>query len=167
MLLLFFLIYFFIFPTYAQVYHVLDFNATGDGIADDTMAIRSAMQAAERSQGGRVVFDEKYRFLTGAFNATSNVIIDVRGTILATNASDGFHYPVIEPCPWIGGGVDGNNEAEDNITISGSLERQPFIFVYNATNVTLTGGGVVDGQGQPWWACSWNLTQPPCNNISR
>uniref|UniRef100_A0A914CWI1 Uncharacterized protein n=1 Tax=Acrobeloides nanus TaxID=290746 RepID=A0A914CWI1_9BILA len=97
------------------------------------------MAAATNSNGGRVIFDANYVFLTGAFNVTSNIILDVRGTILASNTSDEFTYPIIPPLPWIGSGVDGNNEAENNVSIS-SNERQPFIHVYNATNVTLTGG---------------------------
>jgi polygalacturonase len=84
----------------AQVYNVRDFNATGDGITDDTNAIRAALAAAENTMGGRVIFNSGYTFLTGAINVTSNVILDVRGTILASQESDQFHYPLIAPLPW-------------------------------------------------------------------
>uniref|UniRef100_A0A914CSI2 Pectate lyase superfamily protein domain-containing protein n=1 Tax=Acrobeloides nanus TaxID=290746 RepID=A0A914CSI2_9BILA len=146
----------------SQVYNVRDFNATGDGKTDDTSAIRAALAAADNSNGGRVIFDCGLTFLTGAINVTSNVILDLCGTILASNVSDIFHYPLVPPLPWYGGGAD--------FSESGSPERQSVIRSYNATNITLTGGGVVDGQGYPWWACSWSasaLEKPPCNNISR
>lgn len=68
-----------------------DFNATGDGIADDTNAVRSALSAAKNSHGGRVIFDVGYTFLTGCFQVSSNVILDVRGTILGSNSSDDYN----------------------------------------------------------------------------
>src|SRR3569623_1058563 len=145
----------------SQVYNVRDFNATGDGKTDDTSAIRAALAAAANSNGDRVIFDCGLTFLTGAINVTSNVILDLCGTILASNVSDIFHYPLVPPLPWYGGGADFQE--------SGAPDRQSVIQSYNATNITLTGGGVVDGQGYPWWACSWSasaLEKPPCNNIS-
>jgi len=85
---------------FSQDYHVINFNATGDGKTDDTLAVRAAFAAAENTNGGRVIFDAGYTFLTGAFNASSNTIIDVRGVVLASQVSDEFHYPIIPPCPW-------------------------------------------------------------------
>lgn len=86
---------------FGQDYHVKDFNATGDGIADDTRAVRAAMAAAEHSNGGRVIFDDGLIFLTGAFNVTSNVILDVRGRILASQSNDtAYMYPLRPPLPW-------------------------------------------------------------------
>lgn len=85
----------------AQDYHVLNFNATGDGKTDDTKAVRSAMASAAASNGGRVIFDEGYTFLTGAFNVSSHVILDVRGTILAVTSADTIDvFPLIPPLPW-------------------------------------------------------------------
>ena len=83
-----------------QDYHVKDFNATGDGVTDDTNAVRAALLAAANTNGGRVIFDDGYKFLTGSFNVTSNVILDVRGVILASQVPDEFHYPLIPPLPW-------------------------------------------------------------------
>ena len=31
------------------------------------------------------------------------------------------------------------------------LEYAPFIGCFNCSDVTITGGGVIDGQGQAWW----------------
>ena len=84
--------------TLTQVYPVIDFNATGNGIADDTNAVRAAVAAAINSNGGRVVFDAGYTFLTGCFNISSNFILDIRGTILGSQNSD--HYALVDPLPW-------------------------------------------------------------------
>lgn len=93
-----FVFYSILFFINAQDYHVLKFGAVGDGKTDDTRAVRSALAAAAASNGGRVIFDSGFTFLTGGFNITDNVILDVRGKILASlNASD---YPVIPTLAW-------------------------------------------------------------------
>lgn len=74
----------------AQEYNVKDFGAIGDGIADDTNSIRAALQAANNSNGGRVIFDAGSKFLTGCLQLSNNTILDVRGTILGSESSD--HY---------------------------------------------------------------------------
>uniref|UniRef100_A0A914D545 Pectate lyase superfamily protein domain-containing protein n=1 Tax=Acrobeloides nanus TaxID=290746 RepID=A0A914D545_9BILA len=115
----------------------MKFNAAGDGKTNDTSAVRAALAAAENSNGGRVIFDANYTFLTGCFNVTSNIILDIRGTLLAYNNSDG--YVPVQPLPWYGGGPDAQE--------SGNMEWQSFIRSYNANNITITGGGLIDGQG--------------------
>jgi polygalacturonase len=84
--------------TASQVYHVKDFGAIGDGIADDTLAVRAALSNATASNGGRVIFDAGYIFLTGCFNVTSNVILDVQGTIKASINVTNYEY--IPLLPW-------------------------------------------------------------------
>lgn len=82
----------------AQDYNVRDFGAKGDGTSDDTDAVRKALASANNTNGGRVIFDSGYTFLTGCFNVTSNVILDVKGTILGSvNSSD---YVPVQPLPW-------------------------------------------------------------------
>uniref|UniRef100_A0A914E8B2 Pectate lyase superfamily protein domain-containing protein n=1 Tax=Acrobeloides nanus TaxID=290746 RepID=A0A914E8B2_9BILA len=149
----FFVLYFiFIFHLIpAQEYNVRSYGAKGDGVTSDTIAVRSALAAASNTNGGRVIFDSGYIFLTGCFNVTSNVILDVRGTILGSiNVSD---YEVISILPWYGYHTD--------------LVKQPFVYMYNATNVTITGGGTIDGNGPYWYRCMINDTNPPCYPYGR
>src|SRR3569623_1257593 len=81
----------------AQIYQVKDFNATGDGKTDDTKAVRATLDAAAKSNGGRVIFDSGYTFLTGCFNVSSNVILDVRGTILGSADLENFAIVKVIP----------------------------------------------------------------------
>ena len=148
---------FHIYSTSAQTYSVLKYGAVGDGKSDDTTAVRATLAAANASNGGRVIFDANYTFLTGCFNITSNIILDIQGKILASNDSKDF-VPV-QPLPWYGGGQDCQE--------CGLMEWQSVIRSYNAKNITITGGGVIDGQGQPWWDCAHFLLAPPCNLLSR
>uniref|UniRef100_A0A914DGA2 Uncharacterized protein n=1 Tax=Acrobeloides nanus TaxID=290746 RepID=A0A914DGA2_9BILA len=122
------------------------------------LLVRAALAAAAKSNGGRVVFDAGNTFLTGCFNVTSNVILDVRGTIMASvNVSD---YEVIQQLPWYG-----------NITTGIFLTKQPVVYILNATNVTITGGGVINGNGPIWYNCSTNNdlndTIAPCHPYGR
>uniref|UniRef100_A0A914E969 Pectate lyase superfamily protein domain-containing protein n=1 Tax=Acrobeloides nanus TaxID=290746 RepID=A0A914E969_9BILA len=81
-----------------QEYNVRDFGAIGDGVTNDTKAVRDAWAAAAKTNGGRVIFDAGYNFLTAPFNLTTNGILDVRGTITASrNRSD--YYPIPKE-PW-------------------------------------------------------------------
>lgn len=85
-----FSIFVFLQTVFTQDYNVRDFGAVGDGIVDDTEAIRKALAAAENTHGGRVIFDSGYTFNTGSIRLTNNVIMDVRGMILGTNVSERY-----------------------------------------------------------------------------
>jgi polygalacturonase len=142
----------------SQDYRVIDFGAIGNGIANDTRAVRAALAAAaNKTNGGRVIFDVNHTFLTGCFNVSSNIILDIQGKILTSNLTS--DYVPVQPLPWYGGGPDAQ--------LSGQMEWQSVIRSYQADNITITGGGVIDGQGQYWWPCQLNLTQPPCSGLSR
>jgi hypothetical protein len=59
-----------------------------------------------------------------------------------------------------GGGPD----AEE----SGQMEWGALVRSYNAENITITGGGVINGDGAPWWLCARrNLSEDPCHGFSR
>jgi polygalacturonase len=135
--------------SHAQVFNVLDFGAKGDGITLDSNSIRAAFAASTASNGGVVVFPKGYTFLTGPFNISANTIVSVEGVILASNNS--ADYLLLPILPWFGTG----------------LEWMSVVHSYNVSNISITGGGVIDGQGQPWWGCASNLTLPPCNGYSR
>ena len=78
----------FLLQTQAYANHwsvIASFGAVGDGKTDDTQAIRNALAKAANSSGGRVVFDAGHTFLTGPFDITSNVILDVQGKILGSS----------------------------------------------------------------------------------
>ena len=46
--------------------------------------------------------------------------------------------------------------------------HQALVFAWNATNITLAGGGTIDGNGAEWWrGCADDLSKPPCNGHAR
>jgi polygalacturonase len=142
----------------AQVFNPLTYGAIGNGVADDTSAVRAAAAALAAAGGGTLLLEHGYTFRTGPFNLSSNSVLSVVGTLLASNNS--ADYYLVPPLPWFGGGVDA--------PASGQPEWSPVINVWHASNVSVTGGGLIDGNGAAWWACSdAHLVGPPCDGFSR
>ena len=143
------------------VINVLDppYSAAGDGVTDDTLPLRSALAAIAQHSGGTLLLPAPHSFLSQPLNLTSNTYLAIEGTLLAYSTDQ---WPLIPPLPWYGGGVDA--------PMSGAPEWQPFLLGWGADNLTLGGGGVIDGQGGPWWACAHGvppLAAPPCSGFSR
>ena len=147
------------------IYNVLSFGAVGDGVTSDTAALRAALAAAASTSGGTVLLPAPHTFLTGALNLTDNVELRVAGTLKASPSTFGNNYPLVPPLPWYGGGQDAQQ--------SGAPEWQAVVRAFGATNVSITGGGVLDGNGGApggWWACfhaTPALAPPPCAGFSR
>lgn len=105
----------------------------GDGVTDNTKAIQAAIDSVYNTGGGVIEFSNG-KFLTGPFILRSNIMlqIDSSATILATQNQKAFYYPNTD-------------------TSLPPTSLQNFIYASNAQNITITGGGTIDGQGQPWW----------------
>ncbi|MHB8337518.1 MAG: glycoside hydrolase family 28 protein [Ignavibacteriaceae bacterium] len=109
-------------------------GAYGDGIHYDTKAIQAAIDSVIKIGGGIVHFSNG-KYLTGPFTIGSNVTlqIDSSATILASQNVYNYYQP----------GAD---------TTKPPSSLQNFISAKYAVNIKITGGGTIDGQGQPWWA---------------
>ena len=138
------------------------FGAVGDGRVKDTLAIRSAL-----AQCDEVILPKEHTYLSGPLNLTSNQVLRVDGTLLAsTTPSD---YALIAPLMGYGWGDDENCFAPDRDAykiIVGSLRYTPVVGSYHATNVSITGSGVIDGQGETWWSNCTKCHYPPSNDSS-
>jgi polygalacturonase len=134
------------------VFDVRDFGAVGDGATLDTAAVRSAFAAAAAANGGEVVFPAGYTFLTGPFNFTSNNAITVAGTVMFTN-DPRVDWPVIPYFQWFGP--------------TAPTQFQPCLMGWHVSNVTLSGGGVINGNGSAWWPCAKDPSVAPCFGVGR
>ena len=117
-----------------RVYNVVDYGAKADGVTLDTTAIQRALDDCGNAGGGTVEFPAGVYLSQpiGLHNATT-VELDPGATLLAvTNQSDFMKTPG----DWLK---------------ARSSDFVPFIGGKNLTNITVTGGGAIDGSGYAWW----------------
>ena len=116
---------------------ITDFGAVGDGIADNSIAIREAINACHLSGGGRVIVPEGI-FLTGPVHLRSNVNLHLQenSVLLFKNNPEAYLPQVLTR--WEG--VE-------------CLNYSPLIYAHEQRNIAVTGKGTLDGQAdeQHWW----------------
>lgn len=105
------------------------FGARGDGKTKDTVAIQKAIDSCSASKG--TVKLAGGEFISGPLQIKSNVTLHVAKDAKLLASVDREDYK------------------------AATLMRQktvvPFLHIVNAENVTITGGGLIDGRGQVWW----------------
>lgn len=139
-----------------------EWGAAGDGLSKDTVSIRSALASCDE-----VLLPAGRTFLSGPLNLTSNQVLQVNGKLLAS--TDKADYNIIAPIMGYGWGDDENcfgPGAAPHKIVVGSLRYTPVIGAYHAKNVTLTGSGVIDGQGAIWWENCTKCHYTPGNESS-
>ncbi|MFI1745670.1 glycoside hydrolase family 28 protein [Thalassobellus sediminis] len=123
----------------STVYNVYDFGAKGDGVTNDQEAIQKAIDACA-ANGGTVLLNDGV-FLTGQLLLVSDLTlnIDSTATVLGIKSDEETHYPhhLIET-------KFPNRMLQD-------CQRR-LIYGNKVNNVTITGGGIINGQGdyEPW-----------------
>ncbi|MFB5677903.1 glycoside hydrolase family 28 protein [Paenibacillus terreus] len=117
-----------------QVYNITDYGASRDTGALATAAIADTIEAASRAGGG-TVYVPAGTYRTGAIFLKSNIELHLSpGAVLSFSTEPG-DYPVVES-RW-----EGVNRQVHASCIYGE----------NLENISLTGSGTLEGNGQPWW----------------
>jgi polygalacturonase len=108
----------------------------GDGKKKNTEAIRKAIEAAVSVGGGTVYFPPG-QYLTGPIQLRSNITLLVdAGAVLKFSADFDDYLPMVRS-RWEGTEV---------------VNFSPLIYGDKVENVAIEGHGVLDGQGETWWA---------------
>ncbi|MDE3063542.1 MAG: glycoside hydrolase family 28 protein, partial [Acidobacteriota bacterium] len=115
----------------ARVCDARDFGAKGDGTTKDTLALQSAIDSCTAKGGGTVLLTSG-TYLTGPLVLKSHITLNLRYGATLLGSQDHADYPRME-------------ELREPAV-------QPLISASHADHITLRGGGVIDGAGQPWWA---------------
>jgi len=108
-----------------KTFNIKNYGAVGDNVTDNTKAIQEAINAAGIAGGGKVIIPAG-EYLCGPFQFTNNLNLQIdSAAILRMLPID--KYP--------GGTTEGLN------FISGSKLH----------DIAISGKGMIDGQGSPWW----------------
>ena len=123
-------------------FNVAAFGASGDGKAICTGPIQKAIDECGRSGGGRVVFPAG-RYLTGPIFLKSNVHVEVMPGAVLVGITDFDRVPSIR----------GRFEGIDRTTYAAMFTGQ------DLENISITGRGALDGQGEAWWRAFRAVTE--------
>lgn len=132
-ILLFFLIVSISVYANTGIFNVLDFGAVNDGETLTTASIQKAIDACAES-GGKVIFPPG-KYLTRPLFLKSNVHVEILAGAVVLADTTISAYPPFQG-RWEG------------------IERKVYASLFTGAhlkNVSITGRGLLDGQGQVWW----------------
>lgn len=124
------------------IFHTLtDFGAIGDGKTLNTQAFSQACAAIEHAGGGTILVPPG-RFVTGSIRLPSHTNLHLMAGAVILGSQNAADYPLRDQ-PW-----------------EGSIQKghDPLIGARDAKQVSITGQGSIDGQGEPWWQAQRNQT---------
>jgi polygalacturonase len=114
-------------------FYITRFGAVADGVTLNTKAIRTAIDACNKKGGGIVVIPAGL-WITGPVVLKSNVNLHLQKGALLQFTKDFDQYPLVE----------GNWEGIPQ------MRNQSPLSATNATNIAVTGYGIIDGNGDAW-----------------
>jgi len=115
-------------------FNIVDYGARGDGVTNNTKAFKKTIAACAK-RGGGTVWVPGGKFLTGPIELKSNITLHIDAGAHLLFSQDISDYPTVQS-RWYG------------------IEQHGFmscIFAKDCENITVTGRGIVDGQGEYWW----------------
>ena len=125
-------------PGGSRIFFANSYGASGDGVTPATLAIQRALDACSQAGGGIVAF-KPGTYLTAALFLKSRVHLRIDEGVTLLGSRDEAAYPIIPTrvagieMPWPAALINVNGQ----------------------TDVEVSGGGVIDGQGDYWWKKYW------------
>jgi polygalacturonase len=110
---------------------VKKFGATGDGTTKDTAAVQKAIDACAANKSGGTVEVPAGIYLIAPIQLKSNITLHLAKDATLLGSPDHADYPEM---------VEFRNPG-----------HQALVSATNAENISITGEGVIDGNGESWW----------------
>ena len=129
-----------------RVFNILDYGAQPGGKTRNTTQIQRAIDAASQNGGG-IVYVPPGTFLTGGLVLRSRITLYLEAGSVLLGSTDVADF-TLQPGPPTEGDANGRH----------------LLFARDAVDLTITGLGTIDGQGQAFWAKS-NRKQPPSDEL--
>jgi polygalacturonase len=114
---------------------IVKFGAVPDGNTLNTKAINNAIETLAK-RGGGVVLVPAGLWLTGPIELKSNINLHIAASATLLFTADKSHYPLVK-ANWEG---------------LEQMRNQSPISATGATNIAITGKGIIDGNGDGWRA---------------
>ncbi len=114
----------------ARTCDVRQYGAKGDGASKDTAAIQKAIDACSGPHAGTVILSGG-TFVSGPVVLKSNMTLRIAKDATLLGSPDRADYP--------------------KATFARQPTVMPLVGSVNAENITIDGGGTIDGNGRVWW----------------
>ena len=121
---------------------VKNYGATGNGTTKDTTAIQAAIQACPP---GGFVWLHSGTFLSGTIYLTNNLTLYIDPTATLLGSGSASDYPTLNP--------PASNSQKSNCD-------KALVYAQSSTNVTITGGGIINGNGRNNFTSGVEATRP-------
>ena len=136
-------------------YDVTEYNIVGDGITDNTKAFKDLAEKVG-ADGGGTIYLPTGNYVTGSICLESNttLFISPGATILGSEKKENYL-----------------SLKDKNLGDYGENFNLGLVGAVNAENITITGGGTIDGRGYNWWHDPENQNRPravqpiKCNKV--
>ncbi|WP_316837239.1 glycoside hydrolase family 28 protein [Pedobacter nutrimenti] len=116
-------------------FNIAQYGAIGDGKKLNTEVIQKVIDMANEKGGGRVIIPDG-RFLSGTLQLKSNVELYLEKKAVLLGSTNPFDYKKI-PMP----GLPKSPKTDDH-------PQMALLVAYNATNISISGKGLINGQGR-------------------
>jgi polygalacturonase len=124
-------------------FDVTEWGVVGDGIHDDTDSMRELLVGMPCNDCHKHIVIPKHAIVkTYPLNLTSHTTLQVDGILSAIPSMS--HWPIIPPVPIYATSEDRNGGYLINM-------YQGFLYAQDATDIRITGSGLIDGGGPYWW----------------
>ena len=129
----------------AKTCDVTRYGAKGDGATKDTAAIQKAID--DCAGGGTVVLGGAPVFVSGPLALKSHLTLSIAAGTTLAGSEDHDDYPVVEELR--------------------EPARRALLSADHATDITINGGGTIDGRGHSWWPDRSPANKRPRLNVFR
>ena len=134
-----------------QTFYLSDFGGIADGVTDNKRAIDSIIEVCSKNGGGKIYFGKGKYLVNGPIHLKSNIHLFLEEGSTIIFGSDPEDYLPVVLTSWEGTRI---------------YNYSPFIYTYEAKNVAITGGGVIDGSASQTWA-KWKEIQRQDQDLCR
>lgn len=134
-----------------RVFPLGDYGAVGDGLSDNKTAFESAILACSEAGGGRLLVGPGDYLLRGPIHLQSKMNLHLEEGARLIFGSDPNDYLPVVLSSWEGTRV---------------YNYSPFIYAYQASDISITGKGEIDGEASESWHL-WKGLQDPDKKLLR